>query len=163
MWSSHHSPCLRLNFAYILRKRKTPHRKVNHQVTPTMTGPLSGTPIIAESTALNQPPDRPFMGKNSRTIRTDKITEGSVDVGLNSQERKLRKSSARVETWVLNIMLVLLEFRSYRLDLTSDGARRGKASNGIIDTQHGAFETVAGNGKWRIRQHDDPIGRRKGD
>lgn len=52
--SSHHKPCRRLSFAYIRKPKNPPQRNVNHHVMPTMTGPLSGTLMIALS-RLAQP------------------------------------------------------------------------------------------------------------
>lgn len=47
--SSHHRPCRLVTFAYIRSPRNPPEKKVNHQVTPTINGPLSGMPIVAAS------------------------------------------------------------------------------------------------------------------
>lgn len=54
MWSSHHRPCFLLTLAYILNPKKPPQKKVTNHATPTMTGPLSGTPILSKSTALQE-------------------------------------------------------------------------------------------------------------
>jgi hypothetical protein len=54
IWSSHQSPCFRLNFAYTLNPRNIPARIVSDHVVPTMSGPLSGTPMIALSSALDE-------------------------------------------------------------------------------------------------------------
>lgn len=100
--------------------------------------------MLAKSTALHQP-GRTAAHAYQRT-NVELVTEGFANVGSESRSNDdLRKSSARVDPWVIHIVLVLHKL------ICSDLEERREMPSLIPNVAR--LRPASMDGKWSVRQH----------